>query len=476
MAATLAEPPSALSARQKQSVALTSLLAAALLVLLKTAVGLLTGSLGILSEAAHSGLDFVAAFVTLLSVRVADKPADSSHPFGHGKFEPLSALIETCLLLVTCGWIVLEALSRLLFHPVRVQPSVWAFAVMGISVVVDALRSRSLARAARRHHSQALEADALHFSTDIYGSCAVILGLTMVVAASAWDIPWLRAGDPAAALVVAAITIYISARLGKRTVDALVDAAPAGIPGQIARAITGTPDVLQPERIRVRQSGSRLFVDLRLTLRSNIPLEHAQAVEDQVESRVKELYPEADVVIHSAPQKPSAGDLMGKIRAVAQRGNFQIHDVTPYALPGGQVNLDLDLELDPALTLVAAHRSATELENEIKREVHEVNEVNIHIEPMLTQPEPAREAGWLHEDIEKKLIAIARGTPGLVDCHDVVAHQVGGNFLVSVHCTLEADLPLGRVHDITEDLEFRFRKEFPQVMKVRIHAEPRGDV
>lgn len=475
MTALLAEPPSAFSSRQKQAVALSSLAAAAALVLLKTAVGALTGSLGILSEAAHSGLDLVAALVTFLSVRLADKPADSSHPFGHGKFEQLSALIEAGLLLLTCGWIVFEAVRRLLFNPVHVRPSVWAFVVMGISIAVDVLRSRSLAEAARRYKSQALEADALHFSTDIYGSSAVILGLVLVLAAHKWNMPWLRTADPAAALAVAAITIYISARLGKRTVDALVDAAPSGIPGRIAKAIDGTPDVLRPERIRVRQSGNRLFVDLRLTLRSNIPLEHAQAVEDQVESRVQELYPDADIVIHSAPQKPLASDLVGKIRAVAHRSDFQIHDVTPYEVPGGRVNLNLDLELDPALTLAAAHRRATELENEIKRQVPEVNEVNIHIEPMLNQVEPAREAGWLREGIEKKLLAIARETPGLLDCHDLVAHQVGDNILVSVHCTLEPDLPLGRVHDITEDLEFRFRKEFPQVMKVSIHAEPRED-
>ena len=475
MAVSPDDSPSPFSSRQKQAVALTSLLAAALLVLLKTAVGLLTGSLGILSEAAHSGLDLVAAFVTFLSVRLADKPADSSHPFGHGKFEHLSALVEAGLLLLTCGWIVFEALHRLFFNSVDVRPSVWAFAVMGISIVVDALRSRSLAEAAQKYQSQALEADALHFSTDIYGSCAVILGLLLVLAAQKWNVPWLLIADPAAALIVAAVTIYISARLGKRTLDALVDAAPAGISARIGKAITGIPGVLRPERIRVRQSGNQLFVDLRLTLRSNIPLEHAQAVEDQVESRVKELFPGSDIVIHSAPQNPPAGDLLGKIRAVAHRSDFQIHDVTPYEVPGGRVNLNLDLELDPALTLAAAHRRATELENEIKRQVPEVNEVNIHIEPMLNQVERAREAGWLHEGIEKKLLAIARETPGLVDCHDVVAHQVGDNILVRVHCTLEPDLPLGRVHDITEDLEFRFRKELPQVMKVSIHAEPRGD-
>src|SRR5579875_937425 len=241
MTASLAEPPSAFSSRQKQAVALSSLAAAALLVLLKTAVGALTGSLGILSEAAHSGLDLVAALVTFLSVRLADKPADSSHPFGHGKFEQLSALVEAGLLLLTCGWIVFEALRRLFFNPAHVRPSVWAFVVMGVSIAVDVLRSRSLTEAARRHQSQALEADALHFATDIYSSSVVILGLLLILAARKWNMPWLRVADPIAALFVAAITIYISAQLGKRTLDALLDAAPAGISARITKAIAGPP-------------------------------------------------------------------------------------------------------------------------------------------------------------------------------------------------------------------------------------------
>lgn len=460
-------------AREKQSVALASLFAAALLTGLKMIVGLTTGSLGILSEAAHSALDLVAALVTYISVRLADRPADSSHPFGHGKFEHLSAFIETALLLITCAWIVWEAVRRLLFNEVHVNPSVWAFAVMLISIAVDVVRSRSLSRAAQKYNSQALEADALHFSTDIYGSCAVILGLVLILVSHDWKISWLRVADPVSALVVGGVTVYISLRLGKRTLDALMDAAPAGIAARIAKTISSVPGVLRHDRIRVRQSGNQLFVDLRLMLQSNIPLEHAQAVEDVVESKVREMFPSADIVIHSAPQKPSASDLVEKIRAVAHRNNFQIHDVTPLEIQG-KVNLNLDLELEPSLTLQTAHQRATDLENEIKREIPQVNEVNIHIEPMLNQVERAHEAGWLKKGMEKKLLAIARETPGLLDCHSLVAHQVGNNILVSVHCTLEPNLPLARVHEITEDLEFRFRKEFPQIMKVSIHAEPPG--
>ncbi|MGH9397495.1 MAG: cation-efflux pump [Terriglobia bacterium] len=473
MTALEGRPQPQVPTQEKQAVALSSLAAAALLTVLKTTVGLLTGSLGILSEAAHSALDLVAALITYISVRESDKPADSSHPFGHGKFEHLSAFIETGLLLVTCAWIVIEVIRRIFFERVHVKASLPAFAVMGIAIVVDVLRSRSLGGAARKYNSQALEADALHFSTDIYGSGAVILGLALVAAAHRWHIGWLRMADPAAALFVAGITIYISVRLGKRTVDALVDAAPEGTLARIGSAVSSVPGVLRHDRIRARQSGNQLFVDLRLLLESNIPIEHAQAVEDEVESRVHAVYPGADVVIHSTPRAPSASNLVEKIRAVAHRNNFQIHDVTPYAVDG-RVSLSLDLELDPSLTLEAAHEQASGLENQIKQEIPEVNEVNVHIEPMLNRVEPAQEARWLREGMEKNLLTIARKTPGVLDCHSLVAHQVGENFLVNLHCTLEPDLPLRRVHEITDELELEFRKEFPRIMKVSVHAEPRG--
>ncbi|HET7841057.1 MAG TPA: cation diffusion facilitator family transporter, partial [Terriglobia bacterium] len=230
--------------KEKQSVALSSLVAAAMLTAMKIVVGVLTGSLGVLSEAAHSGLDLVAAAVTYFTVRVSDKPADRDHPFGHGKVEHLSAFIETALLLVTCAWITLEAVKRLFFREVHVEPSLAAFGVMFISITVDTFRSRALFRVARKYNSQALEADALHFSTDVYSSSVVVLGLVLVYIAEVQNIPWLRDADPVAALAVAGIVVYISLRLGKKTVDALVDAAPEGASAQVAEAVEGVPGVL----------------------------------------------------------------------------------------------------------------------------------------------------------------------------------------------------------------------------------------
>ena len=464
-----------LPTREKQSVALSSVLAATLLTTLKIVVGVTTGSLGILSEAAHSALDLIAAVVTYFSVRVSDKPADTGHPFGHGKVEHLSAFIETALLLVTCAWIVFEAGRRFFFREVHVDPSAWAFGVMLISITIDTFRSRALFRVARKYNSQALEADALHFSTDVWSSSVVVFGLALVYIAEQKNIAWLRHADPVSALVVAAIVVYISVRLGKRTVDALVDAAPEGTSTNIAEAVTGVPGVLTQDRIRVRQSGNRLFVDLRLTLESNIPFEHAQSVVEVVETRIHELYPSADVVIHAAPRVPAGGrgDLVEKVRSIAHRGNFAIHEVSAYEL-NGRINVYLDLEVDPDLTLEAAHDQATHLESEIQRELREVSEVNVHIEPLLKEVESGGEARSVQSKMEEQLIAIARDTPGLLDCHSLEAHQVGENVVVRMHCTLEPDLPVGRVHDITEELEFRFRKAFPQISKVSIHPEPKG--
>ena len=253
-----------------------------------------------------------------------------------------------------------------------------------------------------------------------------------------------------------------------------MDAAPEGTSARIAASLSEVPGVVVPDRIRVRQSGQQLFVDLRLTLPGDIAFEHAQTMIESVESKVRELFPTVDVVIHATPQAPAAQDTVARVRAVANRLNFKVHDVTAYEVKG-RVRINLDLEVDPALTLQAAHDRATELESAVEREIEEVSEVNVHIEPLLHRVEPAAEAHIVASDLEKKLMLMARDTPGLVDCHSLEANEVGSNVYVAMHCTVEPDLPVSRVHDITEELEFRFRQAFPQIFKVSIHAEPRED-
>jgi cation diffusion facilitator family transporter len=289
--------------KEKSGAALWSVASAVTLTALKVVVGLLTGSLGILAEAAHSGLDLLAALVTFCAVHLASKPADRKHLYGHGKVENLSALIETLLLLVTCGWILVEAVKRLVIKEVHVEASLWAFLVMAISVVVDLLLSRKLEAAARKHHSQALEADALHFRTDVWSSAVVLLGLGCVKLADWWPaLDFLRRADAVAALAVAIIVVMVSLRLGSRTIDGLLDVAPRGMPEQIKEVVEAIPGVLDCHQIRVRHSGPHLFIDIHVHMDGNQTLRQAHELSDLIERRLQEILRQADVTVHPEPK------------------------------------------------------------------------------------------------------------------------------------------------------------------------------
>jgi cation diffusion facilitator family transporter len=287
---------------EKQSAALSSLVAAVVLTTLKIIVGLLTGSLGILAEAAHSSLDLVAALMTLLAVRFSARPPDRTHLYGHGKIENLSALFETLLLLGTCGWIVYEAVHRLLFRQIEVEVTFWSFAVMLTSMAIDQSRSRVLKNAARKFKSLALEADALHFQTDVWSSAVVVLGL-IAVAAGKWSpkLEFLAKGDAVAALFVSALVMWVSLQLGRRTIDALLDSAPAGMESRIAATVEAVPGVRDCHQVRVRYSGAVLFIDLHVLVDGNQTLTQAHNLADTIETAIQEIVPEADVTVHPEP-------------------------------------------------------------------------------------------------------------------------------------------------------------------------------
>ncbi len=288
--------------REKRSAALTSLLAAIGLTTFKIVVGTATGSLGILAEAAHSGLDLVAAGVTWVAIRIAGRPPDSSHHYGHGKVENLSAMIETLLLLVTCGWIVREAVHRLIFHNQEVQVTAWSFVVMFTSIGVDVSRSRVLARAAKRYHSQALEADALHFETDIWSSAVVIAGL-FAVKTGEWfpSLAFLRNADAIAALGVSAVVVWVSLQLGRRTVEALLDTAPPGMERDIVQIVEAVPGVQNCHSVRTRYSGAVLFIDLHVLVDGNQTLAQAHELTETIETAIRQSVPRADVTVHPEP-------------------------------------------------------------------------------------------------------------------------------------------------------------------------------
>jgi cation diffusion facilitator family transporter len=288
--------------REKQAAALRSLLAAVGLTAFKIVVGLATGSLGILAEAAHSGLDLVAAGLTFVAVRLSGRPADRDHLYGHGKIENLSALAETLLLLLTCSWIVWEAVHRLLTHRAEIEVTVWSFAVMLTSIVVDVSRSRVLSRAAKEYHSQALEADALHFTTDVWSSSVVIVGLAAVKAGDWWPrLLFLRNADAIAALGVSALVVWVSVRLGRRTLDALIDKAPQGMEQRIIAAVEGVEGVRNCHNVRMRYSGPILFIDLHILVDGAQSLAQAHLLTETIEEVIRGLVPNADVTVHPEP-------------------------------------------------------------------------------------------------------------------------------------------------------------------------------
>src|SRR5579863_1521175 len=322
--ATAYNPPMALDAleratSEKRWAALASVGSAILLVSLKIFLVVRTGSLGILSETLHSILDLVAAVITYLSVRVADKPADADHLYGHGKVESFSAFVETALLILTAVYIIWEAIHRLISHSLHIRPSLQAIIILGICMTVDLIRSRRLARVARQYPSEALEADALHFSTDVWSTFVVILGITGAWIGMKYGIPWLGMLDAVAALAVAGVIIWIGSRLGKKTIDALLDVAPSGLQQQISTAVANTEGVLRSERVRVRRSGQRYFVDVTMSVPRTASLEQAHIASDAVEQHIEKIVPDADVVVHVEPRARSDEDLFETIRAVAQR-------------------------------------------------------------------------------------------------------------------------------------------------------------
>ena len=339
----------------KLVVAMSSVGAGIFLTLIKLAVGLGTKSLGLLSEAAHSSLDFVAAFVTYQAVRLSDKPADTVHHYGHGKVENLAALIETILLLLTCGWIGSEAVKRLFFAPVEIKPTFWAFAVMVTSIVIDFSRSRALRSAAEKFDSQALEADALHFSTDIWSSLVVLLGLTLVKLGEMRPaFTGLQKADAIAALVVALIVVRVSFRLGKRAVEVLVDTAPAGAPDRIARAALAVDGVINCHKVRVRPSGNQSFVDLHVEVDRNLPFEKSHAIAEAVERHVESLIPRSNVLVHIDPAQREEEKVVERIRAIAHNQDMAVHNVSVGQHEEGMV-VELHLEVDDHLSLDEVH-------------------------------------------------------------------------------------------------------------------------
>lgn len=472
------QSPDQCGEREKKNVALSSVVAAVCLTGMKLVVGVLTHSLGLLAEAAHSGLDLIAAVVTFLAVRVSGRPPDSEHHYGHGKVENLSALIETLLLLATCAWIIFEATRRLFFESVEVKVTYWSFLVMGISILIDVTRSRALMRTAKKHGSQALEADALHFSTDVWSSCVVIAGLAGVLLgdrlheSAPTAAHWLYRADAIAALGVSAIVIYVSYRLGQRTVAVLMDRAPKGMSASLQQAMAKLPGVSDVKQVRVRQSGPSTFVDLVLSVRADTSVERAHSIAAEAENLVHELVPKSDVMVHVDPCAPNGTGPVETIRGIAAAHGVDVHDLILRDVNGRQT-LEMHAEVPDNLSVDHAHERVTAMEQSLLRELPAIQDVVVHIEPSSDKPVCQPVAESVSPAIQEAIDRLRTDYPSLRDCHRVSITRDSKNRLgLSFHCTVSPELSIAEAHDLTTTIEDFLHGQFPDLLHVIIHVEP----
>jgi cation diffusion facilitator family transporter len=450
----------------KQKVALTSIAASAALTLAKGVVGLSTGSLAILSEAAHSLIDFAATLMTYFAVRVSDKPADAEHHYGHGKVESVSALAETALLFLLSGVVIWEALGRLMgeAHPVAATP--WSFVVIGGSIVVDFFRARVLYRVAAATSSEALEADALHFGSDMWSSIAVLVGLGAVALGYAW-------ADAAAAIVVALFICIAGWRLGRRTIETLTDTAPAGVAAEITAIVARVPSVVAVERVRVRQAGGVQFVDLVVGVSRTLALDRVAALKDRIEAAVRSAYPNAELSVTTEPRALDGETVLERVMVIARNRSLAVHHVTVHAI-GTKLSVSLDLEVDGALALGVAHDIASELEDAVRDEIGPDVEVETHIEPLQPHDQPGLDAAPARvAEVRDALTEIAAGFASVGGVHDVRVRRSNGAEIVNFHCQADPLLTVAETHERVDDVERALRERFPSIKRVIGHAEPR---
>jgi len=449
---------------EKSSVALSSIAAAFLITGLKIIVGIETGSLGILSEAAHSGLDLLAAIITYLAVRFSARPADKTHLYGHGKIENISALVETLLLLVTCFWIISEAIRRLVYHSAGVEVNFWSFFVIILSIIVDVSRSRALSRVARKYRSRALEADALHFSTDVWSSGVVLLGLVLTLL----KIP---VADSIAALVVAILVIGVSLSLGKRTIDDLLDRAPAGVEEQVKRIASTIDGVHDVGNVRVRSSGSKLFVDLTLLLKRTLPFETANALVHAAERAIQKILPNADIIIHPEPTETSDETIVDKVKLMMAGVGLSAHDICAFQV-GGKYQVEFQLEFEEHEDFVRVHAMVDEIEARIKTNIPRVSSVIIHIEDSHESVVDTVDVTQSSQEFIEEILRIASSHRGIQNCSVLSILEVKGKFRVALRCSVDKHLSLEDVHEISTGLENRIMVAFPRIKETNIHAEP----
>ncbi|CCE10293.1 putative cation-efflux pump [Bradyrhizobium sp. STM 3843] len=448
----------------KTRVAAISIVASASMATAKLVVGVIIGSLALISEALHSAVDVVATVITWMVVRVSDRPADEEHHYGHGKLESLSALGVIALLYVLAGGVLVESYSRLREAAPAPIISAIPFLVLLVDIAVNFWRARALHQAAHKTHSQALAADALHFASDVLGSIAVIIGLGL----SALGFWW---GDAAAAIAVALMISVLGFRLARSTVETLLDRAPEGAADKARGAIRSVAGVVEIERLRVRLVGATHFVDATVKVPRTYPIDRIDEIKRKAQAAVDARLGGADVTFTTVPVALSNESVRERIMVIARNSGLAIHHVTVHDV-SGQLIVAIDLEVDGNMSLMAAHDIAHRLEVSIRDEFGADVEVDTHIEPL--EPELPFGADAAPDRVNEIAAALQRfaAETEVYDVHNVRVRNTEAGEIVNFHCRAAPSMSVLKVHDNVDHIERSLRRAFPSVKRVISHAEP----
>ncbi|MEN3930445.1 cation diffusion facilitator family transporter [Microvirga sp. W0021] len=450
----------------KETVAFRSILVSAFITIAKAIGGVLTGSLALISDALHSLLDVVFTTITWLAIRKAHQPADADHQFGHGKIESVAALIETVFLLLLAGIIGIEGVKRLSTGSGEVIPHWFAIAILFAAIGLDAWRWFTLKRVAKATNSEALEADALHFASDLVNSVMVLAALVGV---------WLgfKQADAVAALIVAAFIAVSGIRLAIRTINTLIDTAPAGISELIQRTVEDIPGVAVVENVRARPAGGDVFAEVNVLVSRTLPLDKVVKVKDNITEAIQKVVPNVDLTVIANPAQLDDETMFERVMLISAKQRLPLHNVIIQNIDG-KLSVSCDLEVDGRLSLGAAHMLATKLETAIRNEFGEDTEVDTHIEPL--NPKPLSVCDLRSKENEKIALCLkemAQSIGLIEDIHSVRARTSDAGLVVNYHCYVDASENVTTVHKCVDQLERMFRSQHPDVIRVVGHAEPK---
>lgn len=450
---------------KKEKVALISVAASGSLAAAKFVVGVAIGSLALISDALHSLIDLGATLVTLVAVRIADRPPDEEHHYGHGKVESVAALAEAALLFLLAGGVAVEAVSRLQTGGTLVAFSIIPFVVLGIEMVVNGWRARALMKVARETKSQALEADALHFASDLFGSIPVIIGLIL----SAYGYSW---GDPLAAIAVAILIAVLGFRMARRTVATLVDTAPEGAASKVTAIVSKIPGVVSVEQVRARAVGQTTFVELTVAVSRTLPLDRVGVLKDTIVAALRSAMPGLEATVTTEPVPLDSETVLERVMVIARNRGLAVHHVTVHSIRD-KLAVSLDLEVDGKLKLIEAHDIADRLETAIEAELGDNVEVETHIEPLQPQDTRGREAPPERvRAVEMALAEIAAAIGVVRDVHNVRVREADDGEIVNFHCRVDPALTVATAHEKVDDVERALRRRSPGIKRVIGHTEP----